>query len=973
MAATVSLALGAVGLFYLRFLEDSLRNSIFEAVEGISASASESIARFLDDSLRDAQAIAENLSKDHIEKKDGDGVVPYLKAMTAIYPKFENGVFLLDKDGILWADYPVYPETHGRSFAFHEYYQRTMAEKRGVVGIPYRSARTGQPVVTFTAPLRDRRGKIAGLIGCSVQLLASSALGGIRAGRIGKSGYLFVFDTSRLMILHPDEDRVLRRDVPQGANKLFDAATLGFEGAGETVDSRGVGMLLSLRRIRATNWILGAQQTRDEAFAPLTEARKRILLGMLLGAIAAALVGIVVIRRITEPLLGLRRAAARLGEPESERILSKIKARDEIGELAEAFKAISWSLRETMNSLKRASKEWERTFDSVAEAVFLLDGEQRILRLNRAAAQWLDIAFKDAVGRPCREVLNKALSMPEDLCETHPGRGETLRLEMSGLMPQGTYELTRTPIAEGDGRPMGSVLIVRDITARQEAEKAVRESEERYRDMVENSIDIIFTCDLQGRYTSCNRAMEELLGESRDRILGMNYKDFMSPETAEAVYRDFNRLYTTGESLRDFAYEVKTRNGRVLTLKGNVRLIVKDGRKVGFQVAMRDVTEQEKLEAHMQRSEKLEAIGTLAGGIAHDFNNILMAIMGHLNLARLYLDEDRAQAHRTLTEAEKAVTRATGLTRQLLTFSRGGEPLKELTSIRPLVEEAASMALGKATHATYEAVYDPELWHLEVDRGQIIQVLTNLFINARQAMPDGGLISIRAANRVVDGQHKVGNLPPGKYVAVSVKDRGIGIPAKNLRRIFDPFYTTKQSGSGLGLATSHSIITRHGGYIEALSTPGNGSTLTFYLPASTHLANEKGPEKERIARGSGRILIMDDEEAIREVAAQALRLAGYRVDAVEDGDKAVLHYKKALEERDPYRAVIFDLTIPGAMGGMEAMKILRGIDPQIRGIVSSGYSHDPIMAHPTAYGFSAAIQKPFKINQLTEVVEKILT
>lgn len=973
MAVTVSLALGAAGLFYLRFLEDSLRNSIFAGVEGISASASESIARFLEDSLSDTQAIAENIPKGQIEKRDSDAIVPYLKAMMALYPKFENGMFLLDAEGTLWGDYPVYLKTRGKSFAFREYYQRTMAEGRGIIGVPYRSARTGQPVLTFTAPLRDRRGEIIGLLGCSVQLLAPSALGGIRSEKIGKSGYVYVFDTSRLLILHPSDARVLQRDVPPGANKLFDAAILGFEGVGETVNSRGVGMLLSLRRIRGTNWILGAQQTREEAFAPLTEARRRILLGMLLSAIGAALVGIVVIRRITEPIISLRKAAAHLGEPDSERLLSEIKVHDEIGELAEAFKTISTSLRVTMDSLKRASKEWERTFDSVPEAVFLLAGDHRILRLNRAAADWLKIRFKDAVGRPCREVLSEAqLTMPADTCEMTARHGETVRVELSREKPETFYELTKTPIPDASGSPVGYVLIVRDITTRQEAEKAIRESEERYRNMVENSIDAIFTCDLKGHFTSCNRAMEEILGQRREQILGISYRDFMSPETADTVFRDFNRLFTSEEPLRDFAYEVKTRRGRILTLKGNVRLIIKEGRKTGFQAAMRDVTEQQKLEAHMQRSEKLDAIGTLAGGIAHDFNNILMAIMGHLNLAKLYVNEDLSQAQRTLTEAEKAVTRATGLTRQLLTFSRGGEPLKEVTSIQPLVEEAASMALGKATHATYHTDYDPDLWPMEADRGQIIQVLTNLLINARQAMPDGGLITITARNCVVDGQHRVGSLPRGKYVAVTVKDQGIGIPLRNLHRIFDPFYTTKQSGSGLGLATSHSIVSRHGGHIEAASTPGEGSTFTFYLPASTAHVGIKGPEADRIARGSGRILVMDDEGAIRDIAAKALQMAGYEVDAVEDGDQAVLHYKKALDDGNPYRAVIFDLTIPGAMGGMEAMKILRELDPHIRGIVSSGYSHDPIMGDPAAYGFASAIQKPFKISQLTDAVKRVL-
>jgi CheY-like chemotaxis protein len=377
------------------------------------------------------------------------------------------------------------------------------------------------------------------------------------------------------------------------------------------------------------------------------------------------------------------------------------------------------------------------------------------------------------------------------------------------------------------------------------------------------------------------------------------------------------------------------------------------------------------LEAHLQRTEKLEAIGTLAGGIAHDFNNILTAIMGHLNLARLYT-ERKDRLTKTLSEAERAVMRAAGLTRQILTFSKGGEPVKEVVAIPPIVQEAANIALGRASRCTYETVYEEGLPAVEADRGQLIQVLTNLLINARQAMPDGGLIQVKAGKRTVRLTDRVGSLPEGDYVCVVVRDQGVGIPPKSLHRIFDPFYTTKQEGSGLGLATCHSILTRHGGHIEAASKPGEGTAFTFFLPAKESVPERLEERSDRFERGQGRVLVMDDEESILVVVSLALEGAGYEVDTARDGTGAVALFRDAMETRRPYQAVILDLTIPGGMGGLETMKALKTLDRGVKGIVSSGYSHDPVMSNPLQYGFSGAMQKPYKLTDLTKTLTELI-
>jgi PAS domain S-box-containing protein len=972
MAVIVAASVAAVGTLFLSFLEQSLRQSIYTGIDSIARTASDSVSQFLDDSLRDTQAIASRLSTETLQERDAETAEHDLRSMFEIYPKFQNGMFLLDEHGDLWADYPPHPETRGKSFAFRQYFTQTMAEGKGIIGTPYRSARTGQPVLTFTAPLKDGSGKLMGLLACSVQLLSPNALGGIRNERIGETGYLYIFDTSRLMIMHPRDERVLKRDVPPGANRLFDAALKGFEGIGETVNSRGVRMLVSMKRIPGTQWIIGAQQSSTEAFAPLKEAKKRTVLGILTAALLAAVVGIVMVRRITDPISKLRLAASDFGGPDFETRLNHMPSAGELGELTETLKHMSRKLSQTMSSLKRATRDWERTFDTVPDAVFLIDQNHGVFRLNSAASRLVDLPFTRAIGRKCYELLHGLDHAPAHCLHKETlTSGRIARAEFDGMIPGRVLEITSSPLAEDSGDIVGAVLVARDITAQKEANRAIRESEERYRDIVENSLDAIFTCDRYGRHISCNQAMCEILGYGRNEIIGMGLTEMTDPDTARTLQMDFDRLYDTGIPLRDVSYEVISKDSRRIILRGNVRLMSKGGMKMGLLGIMRDVTEQQVLEAHLQRTEKLEAIGTLAGGIAHDFNNILTAIMGHLNLAKLYTDQ-KDRLTKTLSEAEKAVLRAAGLTRQILTFSKGGEPVKEVIAISPLVQEAASMALGRASRCTYETLYEEDLPAVEADRGQLIQVLTNLLINARQAMPDGGLIQVRAGKRNVRTKDRVGTLPEGTYVYVVVKDQGVGIPSRSLHRIFDPFYTTKQEGSGLGLATCHSILTRHGGHIEAASTPGEGTAFTFYLPAKDALPERLEERRDRFEKGEGRILVMDDEEPILVVVAHALKGAGYDVDTARDGAGAVALFRIAMEEQNPYHAVILDLTIPGGMGGLETIKALKTMDGAVKGIVSSGYSHDPVMSNPLKYGFSGAMQKPYKLTDLTAILRELV-
>jgi nitrogen-specific signal transduction histidine kinase/CheY-like chemotaxis protein len=388
-------------------------------------------------------------------------------------------------------------------------------------------------------------------------------------------------------------------------------------------------------------------------------------------------------------------------------------------------------------------------------------------------------------------------------------------------------------------------------------------------------------------------------------------------------------------------------------------------------ISDRDRAEQDRrrVELDQQQSQKLESLGVLAGGIAHDFNNMLMAILSNISLARRSVSASD-EAARRLSEAEEVCLRATGLTQQLLTFSKGGRPIRALAHLGRLVEEAtASAARGGVCH--YDCRCNPELWPVEIDGGQIAQVVQNLVGNAIEAMPRGGTVTV-----TVDNTHLVaGDVPTldaGRFVRVDVRDTGGGMPDAQLETIFDPFYTTKRGRSGLGLATAFSIVRSHGGAIVVHSKENEGSTFTVYLPASEEDRLTAPGRDDGSIRGHGRLLIMDDDEAVRSAAAELLATIGYEVVTAADGAEAVEIYRRELEADHRFDAVILDLTVPEGVGGRETMSRLLDLDPEVRAIVSSGYSTDPVMANYREHGFSGVAVKPYRLAELARTLERLI-
>ena len=370
----------------------------------------------------------------------------------------------------------------------------------------------------------------------------------------------------------------------------------------------------------------------------------------------------------------------------------------------------------------------------------------------------------------------------------------------------------------------------------------------------------------------------------------------------------------------------------------------------------------------LSRTQRLESLGFLAGGIAHDFNNILTGVIGNLGLLEISMNENSPNL-KLVTAAKKSAEKSKDLTQQLMTFSRGGAPTKETTSIEALLRETTELSLrGSKIRPDYD--FEEGLLPADIDKGQMAQVVQNLVINADHAMPDGGVLKVSAANAEVSLDDD--SMNAGLYVKVSVEDNGVGIPEDVVQNVFDVYFTTKESGQGLGLAIAYSIVSKHDGYLSVSSRIGVGTKFDIYLPASAKRSVSAELPKKVLERGTGKILLMDDDEIIQSTVGRMLESLGYEVRGVFDGVEAITAYNVSLEAGAPYDVVIMDLTVPGSMGGKEAVSRLRKLHAEARVIVSSGYSNDPVMAHYKDYGFDAKVEKPADLGELSAILRTLM-
>lgn len=496
-----------------------------------------------------------------------------------------------------------------------------------------------------------------------------------------------------------------------------------------------------------------------------------------------------------------------------------------------------------------------------------------------------------------------------------------------------------------------------------QAQKVLEENKQLLQDISDNMFDLVSLADYQGNLTFLNKA-HETIGYKVHELVGKNAFELIHPDDRERMQVIFNQFIKEKKTVR-VEYRAKKANGETLLLETIGKVLPNN--QILFST--RDITERKRAEDALQRASKLESIGTLAGGIAHDFNNLLTGIYGNIELAKLLSEKNKV--HKFLDKTLNTIERAQNLTGQLLTFAKGGSPVKKVQNIRPFLIETIQFALS-GSNITCQFDLDDDLSYCDVDIFQISQAIDNIIINAKQAMPEGGKIQIEVKNVELKENEKVETLP-GNYVRIMIKDSGVGISNDVLPRIFDPFFTTKVKGYGIGLSTTYSIITRHNGVIEVESQIGVGTTFYIYLPAASKEDEFSGLSENDEHTGSGLFLIMDDEVVVRESLKDILEIFGYQVVTFENGEQAVDYFYNIDEACDRIIGMIFDLTVPGGMGGLEAVKKIRQICEKITVFVASGYADDPIMAKPEAYGFTASIKKPFKIRSLIALLNTYIT
>jgi PAS domain S-box-containing protein len=503
---------------------------------------------------------------------------------------------------------------------------------------------------------------------------------------------------------------------------------------------------------------------------------------------------------------------------------------------------------------------------------------------------------------------------------------------------------------------------IRELTERNQARAALLESARTMTNILEKTTDGFFAVDSEWKLTYVNAAAEAIFGRKRDELIGgLLWERF--PELVGSVFQE-NYEKAMAEKVA-IEFEASDSSGKSWY---DVHAYSSNG---GVSVFFRDISERKKSETERLTTSKLESLGTLAGGIAHDLNNILTVISGNIGLAQIEAPVDSGSLLGFLSKAGQAAQHAAHLSSQLLTFSKGGAPLKKVVSIGDLLEHSAEFSLyGSNLRADFDIAVD--LWKAEVDAGQIEQVVNALMLNAREAMPHGGTVRVRARN-VVFQENTGAPLPSGRYVKVTISDRGPGIPEELRTKIFDPYFTTKPTGTGLGLAISYSVVKKHGGLLVLENSSTEGAVFAFYLRASEGAA-KAGPEPRAPGRpfhyNHQRILVMDDEEAIRELTSQLLGTLGYEVTAVPDGLEAVRIYERAFRKGEHFQAVILDATVRGGMGGVATIERLRSMDPKVNAIICSGYSDEAALSEFLAYGFRGALPKPFTRSELADALQR---
>ncbi len=960
VALLLLLSMAGVAFFQAKKAADEI---VKESISDLASDIGQEVERNVENAGRNIRLLAANpvIRSEH---NTADEKLQEMRRIHEYYRIFRD-ITLLNPEGVVLTSITYDYQGEWKS---KEWFQRALAGET-VISPVHALLQPFRLVMIVTAPVRGEDGGIKWVLAGQINM---ERIWEITDGiKLNETGFLFLTDRFGNLVAFPDKQQLLRRlPDPVFARALLEGDSGTFVCRHSASGSKRIchyQILKGSQDFPGQGWRIGVSKDMKGIYLGITGIQKKILLITAVGFVLVLLLSFFLTGNIVKPVKILARAADRIAAGDLN-VRVEVHTGDEIADLGEAFNRMTRDLKATT-----VSRDYlNNVFTTIADSLVVFDPEGRITSVNRATCELLGCAETELLGKPIGRLFagDSAAGPPEMFGREKIISRETFYLGCGGEKIPVLF--SSSAMKDREGKIICTVCSAKDIRERKQAEDSLRKSEEKFRLTFENAPDAIFWIEAEtGRIINCNRSAEILLGNKRTEILEKSLAALYPPAKAKTYVQALENSLRE-QNGADFEAELVSAKEKIIPVHVTASLLLIEGRPV-IQYVSRDVSERKRLEEEFLKAEKLASLSLLAGGIAHDFNNILMVIIGNLSLVRMRLKSDPGETTTELQEIETACFQAKELTRQLLTFAKGGPPVKNTVSVGDLVRKTVSFAL-RGSNVKSEFNLPGDLWTADVDAGQISQVINNLAINAQQAMPEGGVFTVTGENvNLGAGTGLSLPLAAGRYVKISFKDQGGGIPKENLSRIFEPFFTTKKTGNGLGLATSYSIIKKHDGHIRVESSAGPGTTFSIYLPASSRAVTPP-PAADEIRPGQGKVLVMDDEESVQEVLGKMLKSLGYQARFSSDVAGTVETYARARDAGDPFSAVILDLVIPGSMGGEEAIARLRALDPGVKAVIASGYSgsSSPVVARYREYGFRGSVVKPFDVTTLSRILDEVI-
>jgi len=937
------------------------------------------------DEQRNMQAGAEQLlgalaKLPEVKDHDAAAMRAILSGILVQNPRYAN-IFVADRAGMVWASGS---DRESFTIADRRYFKNAIASGKFSSGEYAVGRGSSKRSFHFGYPIKDDDGVITGVLGLGFDLDYFKHI--LKQARLPQgSSYLLVDHDGVILGRGLDTGPYLgTKDNPELFGLMQGDVGRG-EVLGQGVDGRR--RVITYRKLRLDHESQPYLYIRSGMpyQAVVAQANGVLLRNLTLFAaclsLAFFLAWLIGKRSIIDRIRVLQSASRRLAAGDLDVCTSDLVTGGELGDLGQAFDHMAREIAArargqltTELELRKSEYHYHSIFENSLFGIAVIGKDYRFTQVNNAFCRLLGYSEEELVGK--RSLAD--LTHPDDVTVSIDMARKIFTLELGHYVLEKRYR-TRSGnslevvvfvqgIHDENGVCSGTTASVLDVTERNTAVQVLKESEENLRTLMEMMPVGVGFHDNEGRIDYVNRRFVEWFGYSKEDIPTIEawyLKAYPDPDSREAHLATLKAA--TAEARQNGA-QVPPIDAKITCKNGSVRHVIISHQfsRMRSLAIFTDITEREQQQNELLKAQKLDSLGVLAGGIAHDFNNILTGIMGNISIAQIFLEPPH-QSCKPLEQAEKASRRAAELAYQLMTFAKGGKPIKKAVSLPHLVHEAVSLVLRGANVKAQVSIPD-DIHAIAADEGQISQTFNNIIINAVQAMPQGGILGVTAENVVLGARNTLAQTP-GQYVKVSFQDHGCGIPEAALKKVFDPYFTTKAEGTGLGLASVHSIVKKHGGHVEVASSVGLGTTFDFYLPSTgaVWVGEPVGLDSRSsgVQKG-GVILVMDDEEMIRTLITQMLGHLGYETRTSVNGEEAIELYRAAQLAGAPFAAVILDLTIPGGMGGQEAAQRILAFDPSARIVVSSGYSNDPVMADYRAHGLSGAVLKPYRVAELEQ-------